>query len=71
MESSDESLDVEPGEQIIMNKDKTLERKTDLIDSTLANSILSTTLRSNRAKNEMQENGFICSSELVITSINE
>ena len=58
IESSDESLDGDLGEQTILNNDNISERVTEWVDSSVANNILSTTLRSNRAENEMQENGF-------------
>ena len=53
-----ESLDGDLGEQTILNNNKNSERVTEWVDSSVANNILSTTLRSNRAENEMQENGF-------------
>ena len=53
MESSNESLDGDLGEQTILNNDKNSERVTEWVDSSVANSILSSTLRSNRAENEI------------------
>ena len=59
MESSDESLDGDLGEQTILNNDKNSERVTELVYNSLANNILTTTFCSNRAENEIQENGFL------------
>ena len=59
MKSSDEKLDCELGDPTIMKKYKYSKRVTEWVDSSLANNNLCATLRSNRAENEMQENGFL------------
>ena len=55
MESSDDSLDGDLGEQTILNKDKNSERVIEWVGSSIANNILSTTLCSNRTGNECKK----------------